>query len=126
MPSRFLYDIPDNVRDGTQLRTRGSSAGSRDAYTRMTTWDRSSSSSSRKRGSRSSSGPSIPMKKSNDKPKAPPPVKFKAGTCVWHKKYGEGVVVRSMPRGVLEEVDVLFPGIGQKTILSDFLSEMPK
>ncbi|WP_119065332.1 ATP-dependent helicase [Aggregatilinea lenta] len=123
MPSRFLYDIPANVRDGTMLRTRGSSAMQRDAYTSMTTWDRSASSSSRR--SRSSSGPSLPMKKEG-KPKAPPPVKFKAGTCVWHKKYGEGVVVRSLPRGKIEEVDVLFPGIGQKTIISDFLSEMDK
>jgi len=107
MPSRFLYDIPADVRDGVLLRARGSAAANREAYTRMTTWDSPPRTASSRRSA----------------PK-PAPTKFKAGTCVMHKKYGEGVVVRSLARGKVEEVDVLFPGVGQKTIIADFLSKI--
>ncbi|NDJ77106.1 MAG: hypothetical protein GYB65_12700, partial [Chloroflexi bacterium] len=108
--SRFLYDIPAEVREGQPLSKPGAAAVERDAYRRMTTWERAASAAQdrRRRAER-----------------AEPPPSFKAGTCVWHNKYGEGVVVSSRHRGDVEEVEVLFPGdFGQKTILADFLSVM--
>lgn len=110
MPSRFLYDIPAHVRDGALLRPGGSASAQSDAYERSTSWDRASS--RERRSSRSGR---------DSKPRVERPPTFQGGTMVWHAKYGEGVVVRSTPRGDMEEVDVLFPGIGQKTILADFL-----
>jgi hypothetical protein len=51
--------------------------------------------------------------------------RFKGGDNVWHTQYGEGIVVSSTFKGTEEEVEVLFPGgVGQKTILADFLKPM--
>jgi DNA helicase-2/ATP-dependent DNA helicase PcrA len=106
MPSRFLYDIPEDVRTGAVLRQRGVAASQAESYAEMTRWE----------------PPAAPARRSAPPPKAPT---FKAGACVWHRKYGEGVVVSSARRGDTEEVDVLFPGgTGQKTIMSDFLKPM--
>jgi DNA helicase-2/ATP-dependent DNA helicase PcrA len=106
MPSRFLYDIPENVREGAVPRKKGAAAADTQNYNRLTRWEEAASNARQRR-----SAPPPP-------PKEP---KFKAGSCVLHAKYGEGVVVGSKPRGDLDEVDVLFPGVGQKTIMSDYL-----
>jgi DNA helicase-2/ATP-dependent DNA helicase PcrA len=109
-PSRFLYDIPIQVREGTVLPKRSQAFSETDGYRRMTTWERAASAARerRQRAERTEQQP-----------------RFKAGTCVWHNKYGEGVVVSSAHRGDVEEVEVLFPGeVGQKTILVDFLAPM--
>jgi DNA helicase II / ATP-dependent DNA helicase PcrA len=109
-PSRFLYDIPVDVREGQSLSRPGAGMTERDAYRAMTSWDRAAS------DARSRRERAVP---SYHKPR------FKGGTCVWHKKYGEGVVVSSAQRGDVEEVNVLFPGEdGQKTILADYLTAM--
>ncbi len=109
MPSRFLYDIPEHVRAGDMLRQKGTAAANTQTYHDMTRWDRAAT----------------VARQSAPKKSAPKPTRFKAGTCVYHRKYGEGVVVSSVVRGELEEVDVLFPGgTGQKTIIADFLSPM--
>src|SRR5690606_36302891 len=110
MPSRFLYDIPDSVRDGDSLRQKGSAAANTQTYHDMTRWDRAAS---------------VARQAAPKKERASKPTRFKAGACVFHRKYGEGVVVSSAVRGELEEVEVLFPGgTGQKTIIADFLSPM--
>ena len=110
MPSRFLYDIPDSVRDGDPLRQKGSAAANTQTYHDMTRWDRAAS---------------VARQSAPKKERASKPTRFKAGACVFHRKYGEGVVVSSAVRGELEEVEVLFPGgTGQKTIIADFLSPM--
>ena len=108
MPSRFLYDIPEHVRAGDLLRQKGTAAANTQTYQDMTRWDRTA------RAARQSA-----------RQREPKPTRFKAGACVYHRKYGEGVVVSSEVRGELEEVEVLFPGgTGQKTIIADFLSPM--
>jgi len=105
LPSRFLYDIPEKVREGTPLSRRGKAAIETRDYQSMISWDRT-----------------LAQPRSS-KPAAP--TRFKAGSCVWHQKYGEGVVVTSQIAGGLEQVDVLFPGAaGQKTIIADFLKPM--
>ncbi len=110
MPSRFLYDIPEEVREGALLRKQGQAARDTDLYSQLTSWDRAAT-AGRARRQRA------------ERPERPP--RFKAGTCVWHNKFGEGVVVSSSIRGDMEEVDVLFPGgVGQKTIVADFLAPM--
>jgi DNA helicase-2/ATP-dependent DNA helicase PcrA len=107
MPSRFLYDIPDTVRDGVTLRQSGRAGAQAQSYRESTSWNQA---------------PSKPAHRQKSKEVEP---QFKAGTCVFHKKYGEGVVVTSHPRSDGEEVEVLFPGgVGQKTILADFLSKI--
>jgi DNA helicase-2/ATP-dependent DNA helicase PcrA len=104
MPSRFLYDIPEDVRTGAVLRQRGVAASQTQSYTEMTRWE--------------------PPAARRSAPPSQAPT-FKAGACVWHQKYGEGVVVGSARRGDMDEVDVLFPGgVGQKTIMADFLKPM--
>ncbi len=113
LPSRFLYDIPEQVRDGSALRQRGQSQRDQQSYRAMTTWtDRAASTDDR------------PAKKPAARPAAP--TRFKGGDNVWHSKYGEGIVVSStIASGNMEQVDVLFPGgAGQKTILADFLKPM--
>ncbi len=108
MPSRFLYDIPEHVRVGDLLRQKGTAAAQTQNYHDMTRWERAASAARQQREAA-----------------APRPPRFKAGTCVYHRKYGEGVVVSSTIHGELEEVEVLFPGgTGQKTIIADFLSPM--
>ncbi len=110
MPSRFLYDIPENVRVGDLLRQKGTAAANTQSYRDMTRWDRAAS---------------VARQQQERQRPAPKPARFKAGACVYHRKYGEGVVVSSAVRGELEEVEVLFPGgTGQKTIIADFLSPM--
>jgi DNA helicase-2/ATP-dependent DNA helicase PcrA len=114
LPSRFLYDIPEHVRDGSALRQRGQSQRDQMSYRAMTSWsDRAASAEDR------------PAKKSKSaRPTAP--TRFKGGDNVWHSKYGEGIVVSStIAAGNMEQVEVLFPGgAGQKTILADFLKPM--
>jgi DNA helicase-2/ATP-dependent DNA helicase PcrA len=105
-PSRFLYDIPRQITQGTALPSRGGFEAERHGYRAMIAWDRAISDREAQRA-------------------AAKPTRFKAGDCVYHRKFGEGVVVSSNIRGELEEVDVLFPGgDGQKTIIADFLSPM--
>ncbi|MBN1681881.1 MAG: UvrD-helicase domain-containing protein [Anaerolineae bacterium] len=102
-PSRFLYDIPESVFEYSDLRQRGQATTDARAYREMTTWAQTTT--------------PRPPRSSKTKP-----ARFKAGTVVWHKKYGEGVVVGSRARGDIEEVNVLFPGgSGEKTIMADFL-----
>lgn len=43
MPSRFLYDIPENVRVGDLLRQKGTAAANTQSYRDMTRWDRAAS-----------------------------------------------------------------------------------
>jgi DNA helicase-2/ATP-dependent DNA helicase PcrA len=105
LPSRFLYDIPDQVREGADLPRRGSAEIDRRAYEFMTTWARPAA---------------APVRREH----APrhQPTRFKGGDVVWHIKFGEGVVISSKFEGSMEQVDVLFTGTGgQKTIIADFL-----
>jgi DNA helicase-2/ATP-dependent DNA helicase PcrA len=115
LPSRFLYDIPEEVRQGSPLRKPGSV--DQDSYRAMTTWG-TRTSVFRQRGS-SRREPRADSQPEQER-------QFKGGDCVWHAKYGEGVVVSStMASGDMEQVDVLFPGeAGQKTIIADFLKKM--
>jgi DNA helicase-2/ATP-dependent DNA helicase PcrA len=115
LPSRFLYDIPEHVRDGSALRQRGQSQRDQMSYRAMTSWsDRTASAEDR------------PAKKSKSGARSTAPTRFKGGDNVWHSKYGEGIVVSStIAAGNMEQVEVLFPGgAGQKTILADFLKPM--
>ncbi|MBN1564951.1 MAG: UvrD-helicase domain-containing protein [Anaerolineae bacterium] len=119
LPSRFLYDIPEEVRQGSPLRKPGSSADT-DAYRQMTTWSTRTAVFGRPNATRRESrGGSQPKREKQA-------TQFKGGDCVWHAKYGEGVVVSSsLASGDMEQVDVLFPGdVGQKTIIADFLKKM--
>lgn len=117
MPSRFLYDIPDAVREGAPLSRRARSDFDRQSFAAMTTWASRTASAADRRADRRAE------RRSERASRAP---RFKAGDCVWHAKFGEGVVVSSRPAsGDLEQVDVLFPGaVGQKTIIADFLKPM--
>ncbi len=116
LPSRFLYDIPEEVRQGSPLRKPGAASADHESYRAMTTWGTSTSSFGRREIRRESRATAQPK----------PDTQFKGGDCVWHAKYGEGVVVSShMASGEMEQVDVLFPGEdGQKTIIADFLKKM--
>jgi DNA helicase-2/ATP-dependent DNA helicase PcrA len=110
LPSRFLYDIPDNVREGAAPRKRGLFERERNDYRAMVSWDRTAKVDERR--------PAKPARSAA-------PTQFKGGDTVWHAKYGEGVVVSSAQHGGMEQVEVLFPGgVGQKTILADFLKPM--
>ncbi|NLX10876.1 MAG: UvrD-helicase domain-containing protein [Chloroflexi bacterium] len=112
LPSRFLYDIPPSVREGTPLHPRGQQAVESQRYQDKTRWEQAA------RQPRAGSGRSRPAQRPTDREP-----KFKAGMVVWHKTFGEGVVMTSIVRGDIEEVGVLFPGgSGEKTIISDFLS----
>jgi len=111
LPSRFLYDIPEEVREGTTLQRQGRAERDRESYRALISWDRSASIEDT-RGARAATQPSSPAR-------------FKGGDTVWHKKYGEGVVISSRTSGDMEQVEVLFPGeVGQKTIIADFLRPM--
>jgi DNA helicase II / ATP-dependent DNA helicase PcrA len=106
LPSRFLYDIPDGVREGAALSRSARTDREQQSFKRLTTWDRAVSAEDRR----------------TSKPKRKQPTKYKGGDTVWHSKYGEGVVVSSKLSSGMEMVDVLFPGgAGQKTIMADFL-----
>jgi DNA helicase-2/ATP-dependent DNA helicase PcrA len=114
LPSRFLYDIPDTVREGTSLRRRGNAEADRRSYEAITTWATPATASKRS-DKRSDSAPSRPAA----------PTRFKGGDVVWHGKYGEGIVVSSTITGGMEQVTVMFPGgAGQKTIIADFLKKV--
>jgi len=123
MPSRFLYDIPDEVREGALLRPKGASAAQSQQYGDLTRWERAASASASSATPRREAAAKRESSPKRELPKRPEKeTRFKAGMCVWHSKYGEGVVVTSHARGEMEEVDVLFPGgAGQKTIIGDFL-----
>ncbi len=117
LPSRFLYDIPEEVREGSAL-SRGRAAADSESYQRMIRWDRTASVEDRRRkpGSDARSARRETPQKATV---------YKGGDSVWHVKYGEGVVVSSAYNGSLEEARVLFPGgVGEKTILADFLKRM--
>jgi DNA helicase-2/ATP-dependent DNA helicase PcrA len=106
LPSRFLYDIPDQVREGAALPRRGAAEIDRRAFEIMTTWAREAAAPARREHA----------------PSRRPPTRFKGGDVVWHVKFGEGVVISSKVEGGMEQVDVLFTGAGgQKTIIADFL-----
>lgn len=111
LPSRFLYDIPENAREGVALSPRGRADQDRDSFLRMIAWDRGASVEDRRTSSQ------------RDETKLP--TTFKGGDTVWHTKYGEGVVVSSTISGGMEQVKVLFPGgVGDKTILGEFLKRI--
>ncbi len=110
LPSRFLYDIPDDVRDGAALSRSARNDRDQQSFKRMTTWDRAVSAEDRR------------ASKPKRTPKHTPPTRYKGGDMVWHTKFGEGVVVSSKVGSGMEMVEVLFPGgVGQKTIMADFL-----
>ncbi|MEW6581102.1 MAG: UvrD-helicase domain-containing protein [Chloroflexota bacterium] len=110
LPSRFLYDIPESAREGSPLSRRVQADLDRESFQALIRWDRSASVEDRPR----------------EKAARPaPPSRFKGGDLVWHARYGEGVVISARASGDLEQVDVLFPGgVGQKTIVADFLKPM--
>jgi DNA helicase-2/ATP-dependent DNA helicase PcrA len=110
LPSRFLFDIPEAVREGTALRRFNHH---QQDYRAMTTWtERTARPEDRRPAQPKSARPASPTR-------------FKGGDNVWHSKYGEGIVVSSAISGNMEQVEVLFPGgVGQKTILADFLKPM--
>jgi len=113
LPSRFLYDIPEEVRDGAALRRRGAAQRDQDAFRAMTTWASPTS-----RAQERARSVARPAERSSRRG----PSRFKAGQVVWHTKYGEGVVVSSESAGEMEQVRVLFPGgVGEKVIVADFL-----
>ncbi len=110
LPSRFLYDIPESAREGSSLSRRVQADLDRESFQALIRWDRGASVADR------------PREKAA-RPAAPP--RFKGGDLVWHVRYGEGVVISARTSGDLEQVDVLFPGgVGQKTIVADFLKPM--
>ncbi|MBI5961828.1 MAG: UvrD-helicase domain-containing protein [Chloroflexi bacterium] len=109
LPSRFLYDIPDAARNGSDLPRRGVTEGERRSYQAMTTW----------------AAPASYLTRSEETPKSSAKTRFRGGDVVFHAKYGEGVVISAKVAGGLEQVDVMFPGIGgQKTIIADFLKKV--
>jgi DNA helicase-2/ATP-dependent DNA helicase PcrA len=110
LPSRFLYDIPESAREGSPLSHRLQADLARDSFQALIRWDRGASVADRPR----------------EKAARPAPAaRFKGGDLVWHVRYGEGVVISARASGEMEEVDVLFPGgVGQKTIVADFLKPM--
>ncbi len=117
LPSRFLFDIPEEVRDGTALGRGAHADQEREGYRRMVTWDRAVDREDSRSYSRLTPR-SAPRAQSQ-------PTTYKGGDSVYHKKYGEGVVVSSTIHSGMEQVTVLFPGgTGEKTILSDFLTRM--
>lgn len=112
LPSRFLYDIPENAREGVALSPRGRADQDRDSFLRMIAWDRTASVEDRRTSS-------------PQRDEAKLPTTFKGGDTVWHTKYGEGVVISSTISGGMEQVKVLFPGgAGDKTILGEFLKRI--
>ena len=123
LPSRFLYDIPEDVRQGSPLRKPGAASTEQDSFRRMTTWGTRTSTTGRRDSSRRETSRRETPRKERASSQ---PTLYKGGDCVWHGKYGEGVVVSSsMAGGDMEQVDVLFPGeVGQKTIIADFLKKM--
>ncbi len=113
LPSRFLYDIPENVREGTAPRKRGQFHRDQQDYRTMTSWDRTASVNDRRPAA--SARPVRPAAST----------RFKGGDNVWHVKYGEGIVVSVSVNAGMEEVRVLFPGAGgEKIILADYLKPM--
>jgi len=111
LPSRFLYDIPERVREGAALSRRARADRDRENFQALLRWNRGASLEDR------------PPQRERRAPSAA--ARFKGGDLVWHSKYGEGVVVSVKNSGDMELVDVLFPGeTGQKTIVADFLKPM--
>jgi len=110
LPSRFLYDIPESAREGSPLSRRVQADLDRESFQALIRWDRGASVGDRPR----------------EKAARPAPAaRFKGGDLVWHARYGEGVVISAQASGEMEQVDVLFPGgVGQKTIVADFLKPM--
>ena len=95
------------MREGALLRKQGQAARDTDLYSQLTSWDRADG------GPRVASAPSAPNGRRASRPGR-----------VWHNKFGEGVVVSSSIRGDMEEVDAVPGGVGQKTIVADFLAPM--
>jgi DNA helicase-2/ATP-dependent DNA helicase PcrA len=111
LPSRFLYDIPEKVREGAALSRRARADREQEQFQALLRWDRGASLEDRPRRA----GPA----------QSAAAARFKGGDLVWHSKYGEGVVLSVKNSGDMELVDVLFPGeVGQKTIVADFLKRM--
>ncbi len=110
LPSRFLYDIPESAREGSPLSLRLQADLARDSFQALIRWDR---------------GASVEDRPREKAARPAPAARFKGGDLVWHVRYGEGVVISARASGDLEQVDVLFPGgVGQKTIVADFLKPM--
>lgn len=110
-PSRFLYDLPATLIDGTGAETdqRRHTA----SYYRSTAWDAQSD--------RETYGK--PRKPDPDDKIIPFPTgtaQFASGMNVRHARFGEGVVIESRLTNNDEEVTVAFAGAGIKRLMASF------
>jgi DNA helicase-2/ATP-dependent DNA helicase PcrA len=104
--SRFLFDIPDRLLTGN-LPAQTRSAGSRQAYQRMTSWE----SGAPRRGR------AVSLGSPNFKSQIPIST-YKTGQRVKHSSFGEGIVIESKGSGEDEEVVVAFEGLGVKRLVA--------
>lgn len=105
-PSRFLYDIPNDVMTG---RGMVSTHGSSTSYT-------------------SSASVATPSRTSGNEKLIPFPLRtpqFKSGLRVMHAKFGEGMVIEAKVVGDDEEVVVAFAEGGIKRLMASFANLQP-
>ncbi len=115
VPSRFLYDLPAEAREGSPL--AAAQARREETYQRMTAWAADLPTVVGRKRASAAGGPG------QAHPEAPPP-RFRTGQSVVHPVFGEGVVLESKRYGSTEEVDVEFSESGRKRIDGGFLAPL--
>ena len=126
-PSRFFNEIPAELTEG------GSTGGRRRETRRQATswqWSQGGAPSSRRRDKRRSGikgkdrqkklpEPNSGNKASEQQQKSPPAkAEFHTGQNVYHKKFGDGIVIESKLTGNDEEVIVAFTDLGIKKLVA--------
>jgi DNA helicase-2/ATP-dependent DNA helicase PcrA len=116
MPSRFLQEIPEEL-------FLGGSPVSRSRRDRDTEWDEPKDPVAGAEGPVIGSGRGAPLRPLDvgalvDAVKKKPAGLFRPGDRVRHATFGDGIVTRSRGGGDEEQVSVLFPGQGEKTLLA--------
>jgi len=111
--SRFLFDIPSDLVQGSSVSTKQEQAFS--SYYRSTAWD-ATPPNARVEGAR----------KARDKDEkiiqfpGAHVNQYKIGMRVFHSKFGAGVVIESKINGNDEEVTVAFEDVGIKRLMASF------
>jgi DNA helicase-2/ATP-dependent DNA helicase PcrA len=113
MPSRFLREIPEELY-------LGAAPASRSRRDRDTEWGEEPEDGPvvGRRGAAAARGRPLDVGALVEAVKRKPVGTYRPGDRVRHATFGDGIVTRSRGEGEDEQVSVLFPGQGEKTLLA--------